>query len=346
MTFERDNLGQARRRGPLRPGDRVQITDPKGKMHTVILVKGGQFQSNRGIVSHDQVIGKPDGQVVRTDEGKTFQIIRPLLSDYVLSMPRGAAIIYPKDAAQIVQMGDIFPGARVLEAGLGSGALAISLLDAIGPSGELVSVEQRDDFAQIAQANVDLWFGGRSPAWRVIVGELGSVSEEFSDGYFDRIVLDMLDPWQHLDAAQRLLQPGGVLICYMATITQVSRLADDLRVTGHFTEPQVWESVIRPWHVDGLAVRPDHRMVAHTGFLLTARALGDDTPIHELSRRPAKASKDKPGRWARVTQWGMEDLGMRPQSPKKTRRIGRDLAARVKQWLPADVREVEERNTR
>ncbi len=334
MERTRWQLGQTQRRGALQAGDRVQITDPKGKLHTIVLVPGGRFQSTRGSVDHDDVIGKPDGQVIRTGEGRTFQVIRPLLSDYVLSMPRGAAIVYPKDSAQIVQMGDIFPGAAVLEAGLGSGALALSLLNAIGPAGQLVSVEQREDFAAIAQANVDLWFGGRHPAWQVRVGSLEEISGDFGTSTFDRMVLDMLDPWEHLEAARRLLRPGGVLTCYVATVTQMSRLTEDLRGTGAFTEPEIWESMIRPWHAEGLAVRPEHRMVGHTGFLISARVLGADKEVHRIPRRPAKASAGKPGQWDSVNLWRLEDLGMRPQSAKKTRRLVRDLEARVNRWIP------------
>ncbi|MFT0762686.1 tRNA (adenine-N1)-methyltransferase [Actinomyces sp. F1_1611] len=327
------DMGQARRRGLLQPGDRVQITDPKGKMHTIILVPGGRFQSARGALNHDDVLGGPDAQVVTTEEGRTFQVIRPLLSDYVLSMPRGAAIVYPKDAAQIVQMGDIFPGARVLEAGVGSGALSLSLLQAVGEGGHLLSVEQRPDFAQIAAANVDLWFGQRHPAWELQVGDVGEVAGGLEPASLDRVVLDLLDPWSYLEQVRRVLRPGGVLICYVATVTQLSRVADDLRATEAFTEPQSWESTVRPWHVEGLAVRPEHRMVAHTGFLLTARLLGQDQHVHQLARRPAKAAVDQPGKWARVTNWRLEDLGMRSQSPKKTRRIQRDLEGRLNQWL-------------
>lgn len=325
--------GQAGRLGPLAPGDRVQITDPKGKMHTVILVPGGRFQSARGAINHDDLLGKPDGQVVITEAGRTFQVIRPLLSDYVLSMPRGATIVYPKDAAQIIQMGDIFPGASVLEAGVGSGALSMSLLGAVGDSGSLLSVEQREEFAAIAQANVDLWFGGRHPAWKVRVGDVGEVAAGLPNHSLDRVVFDLLDPWSFLDQVERVLRPGGVLICYVATVPQMSRLVEDLRQAQCFTEPEVWESFLRPWHVEGLAVRPEHRMVAHTGFLLTARRLASGVDPHQLGRRPARAAEGKPGMWNAVRGWGPEELGMRSQSPKKTRRIRRDLDARVGQWL-------------
>ena len=326
-------LGQAGRRGVLRPGDRVQITDPKGRLHTVTLVPGGQFQTNRGILRHDDVLGLPDGQVVDIGDGRTFQVIRPLLSDYVLSMPRGAAIVYPKDAAQIVQFGDIYPGARVLESGVGSGALTLSLLSAVGPAGIVRSVEKRADFAEIAAANVDLWFAGRPTSWDLQIGDVGEVVSHWDVASVDRAVLDLLDPWSHLDQVARVLAPGGVLTCYVATVTQMSRLAEDLRATAVFTEPQIWESTIRDWHAQGLALRPEHRMVAHTGFLVTARRLAAGIKPHQLDRRPSPGADGKPGQWAKVTNWGPEDLGMWTQSPKKTRRVARDLAARRRMWL-------------
>lgn len=299
----------------------------------MILVEGGRFQTTRGSVDHDELLGGPDARVVKTDSGRTFQVIRPLLSDYVLSMPRGAAIVYPKDAAQIVQMGDIFPGAKVLEAGVGSGALTLSLLSAVGARGSLLSVEKREDFADIAEANVDLWFGGRHPAWHLQVGDLSDAINEQADRSLDRIVLDILDPWTHLEGAARILRAGGVLTCYVATVSQMSRLADDLRATQKYTEPEMWESTVRPWHAEGLAVRPEHRMIAHTGFLVTARTLGQANEKHELARRPAKAAAGKPGKWASRNEWRMEDLGLRKQSAKRTRRLRREAKRRVAQWL-------------
>lgn len=317
----------------LAPGDRVQITDPKGRMHTVVLVPGGRFQSARGFIDHDDLLGRPDGQVLQGEDGRTFQVIRPLLSDYVLSMPRGAAIVYPKDAAQIVQMGDIFPGAHVLEAGVGSGALSMSLLGAVGPTGKLLSVEQREDFAAIARANVDLWFGGRHPAWTVEIGDVGEVAAQLPEFSLDRVVFDLLDPWSFLGQVSRALRPGGVLLCYVATVTQMSRLIEELRGTAKFTEPAAWESSVRPWHVEGLAVRPEHRMVAHTGFLITARRLAVGVEPHQLGRRPARAAQGRPGMWNAVATWDEAALGTRAQSPKKTRRVRRDLESRVEQWI-------------
>ena len=192
------NFGQPTRRGPLTEGDRVQVRDPKGRFHQVILVRGGRFQSNRGGFNHNDVIGRPDGQVIVTEEGRQFQILRPLQVDYVMSMPRGAAVVYPKDAGVITHMGDIFPGATVVEAGAGSGALSMALLDAVGPQGRLISVERRQDFADIAAANVDLWFGRRHPAWDLHVGDVDEVLWSAEEGSVDRVVLDMLAPWENI----------------------------------------------------------------------------------------------------------------------------------------------------
>ncbi|WRS29797.1 tRNA (adenine-N1)-methyltransferase [Actinomycetaceae bacterium MB13-C1-2] len=332
-------LGQAGRRGALREGDRVQITDPKGKMHTVILVDGGQFQSSRGILHHDDVIGKPDGQVVDAGDGRTFQVIRPLLSDYVLSMPRGAAIIYPKDAAQIVQVGDIFPGARVLESGVGSGALSLSLLSAVGERGELTSVELREDFADIAAANVDLWFGRRHPAWDLRVEELGEAMSQMEDSSFDRVVLDLLDPWTFIDQVARVLEPGGVFVSYITTVPQMSRVVEALRECGSFSEPQAMDSTNRTWHVQGLAVRPDHRMIGHTGYLVSARRMAPGSRTHELARHPAPAAEGSTGGWERDQEWSDGSLGLRSTSDKKVRRVRRDLQARTATWLDSSESE-------
>lgn len=279
--------GAEHRRGPLAPGDRVQLTDPKGRMHTITLVAGKDFFTHKGSMAHDALIGSPEGTTVTTTGGVTYLALRPLLSDYVLSMPRGAAVVYPKDAGQVVHMADVFPGARVVEAGVGSGALTMSLLRAVGDDGHLSSYERRQDFADIARANVESFFGGPHPAWRLTVGDLATSLDETD---VDRVVLDMLAPWDCLDAVSRALVPGGVLICYVATATQLSRTAEAMREQGTFTEPDAWESLVRGWHLEGLAVRPQHRMVGHTGFLVTTRRLADGVAPPLRRRRPAKGA--------------------------------------------------------
>ncbi|MDX6265802.1 MAG: tRNA (adenine57-N1/adenine58-N1)-methyltransferase catalytic subunit [Frankiales bacterium] len=279
MTYE-----ATRRRGPLAEGDQVQLTDPKGRMHTITLVAGKQFHTHKGILEHDRLIGGPEGVTV-TIGATTYLALRPLLSDFVLSMPRGAQVVYPKDSANIVGMADMFPGAHVVEAGVGSGALSMSLLRAVGVDGRLSSYERRADFAEIARRNVETFFGGPHPAWSITVG---SLQEELSDIEVDRVVLDMLAPWECLDAVANALRPGGVLCCYVATTTQLSTTVEAMRSHGTFTEPASWETLARGWHVEGLAVRPQHRMVGHTGFLCTTRRLADGVEPPVRRRRPSK----------------------------------------------------------
>jgi tRNA (adenine57-N1/adenine58-N1)-methyltransferase len=323
------------RRGPFAPGDQVQLTDPKGRKHLVLLAEGRTFHTHRGGLVHDDLIGAPEGTVVKSSGGTPYVALRPLLADFTLSMSRGAAVVYPKDAAQIIALADIFPGARVLEAGAGSGALSCWLLRSVGEDGLLVSYERRADFADIARANVERFFGGPHPAWQLRVGDLMEVAGPLDDqagalpdeagalpdeagalpdeagpageaepagppdhagpaDSFDRVVLDMLAPWEFAHVAADALIPGGVLCCYVATVTQLSRTVESIREQSSFDEPAAWESMVRGWHVDGLAVRPDHRMVGHTGFLITARRLAQGITAPPRRRRPAKGSREEP----------------------------------------------------
>ena len=282
---------QTRPSGPFRVGDRVQLTGPKNRLHTVTLRPGGELHTHHGVLKHESLVGLPDGSVVSNSAGHEYLALRPLLRDFVMSMPRGAAIIYPKDAAQILAQADVFPGAVVVEAGVGSGALALWLLRAIGPEGRLVSFERREEFADVARANVETFLGETPPSWEVVVGDLvEQLPDVVSAGTVDRVVLDMLAPWECIDAVADALTPGGVVLCYIATATQLSRVAEYIRGTGLFTEPDASETMVRGWHVEGLAVRPDHRMVAHTGFLLTARRLAPGSVLPELKRRASKSS--------------------------------------------------------
>jgi tRNA (adenine57-N1/adenine58-N1)-methyltransferase catalytic subunit len=331
------------RRGPFAPGDQVQLTDPKGRKHLVLLAEGRTFHTHRGGMAHDDLIGAPEGTVVKSSGGTPYVALRPLLADFTLSMSRGAAVVYPKDAAQIIALADIFPGARVLEAGAGSGALSCWLLRSVGEDGLLVSYERRADFADIARANVERFFGAPHPAWQLRVGDLMEVTGGPADpaaqadaaglaalagepdaaglaalagepdaaalagqvfpndgpdhagpaDSFDRVVLDMLAPWEFAHLAASALIPGGVLCCYVATVTQLSRTVESIREQGSFDEPMAWESLVRGWHVDGLAVRPEHRMVGHTGFLITARRLAQGIIAPPRRRRPAKGSREE-----------------------------------------------------
>jgi len=272
----------------LQAGDLVQLTDPKGRRHLITLRAGGTFHTHRGSLSHDDIIGGPDGNVVRSAGGTPYVVFRPLLADYTLAMKRGAAVVYPKDAAQIVAMADVFPGSRVLEAGAGSGALTCWLLRAVGPEGAVVSYERRPDFAEIARRNVTEFFGAEPGMWKLVVGDLDPGAAEF-----DRVILDMLAPWDHADSAAKALVPGGLACCYVATTTQLSRTVETFRAHGSFDEPAAWESLVRGWHVEDLAVRPEHRMVGHTGFLVTARRLAPGVTPPPRRRRPSQAQAAK-----------------------------------------------------
>jgi len=275
-------------RGPFSVGDQVQLTDPKGRQHRLVLTPGKTFHTHRGAVAHDDLIGRPEGSLVTSAGGTPYVALRPLLADYTVSMSRGAAVVYPKDAAQILGLADIFPGARVVEAGAGSGALSCWLLRAVGEAGSLTSFERRPDFADIAMANVARYFGGPHPAWRLIVGDLDQAAV---GGEADRVVLDMVAPWEELAAAASMLIPGGLICCYLATTTQLARTVTALRAQGNFAEPAAWETLQRGWHVDGLAVRPEHRMVGHTGFLVTARRLADGVTAPPRRRRPSRGAE-------------------------------------------------------
>ena len=317
--------GAERRRGPFAEGDRVQLTDPKGRLHTITLAAGKQFHTHRGHLAHDDLIGAPDGSTITNTAGVEYLALRPLLADYVMSMPRGAAVVYPKDAGQVVMMADVFPGATVVEAGVGSGALSMSLLRAVGEHGRLLSFERREDFADIARANARDFFGGDHPAWTVTVGDLvEALPGAAAAGSVDRVVLDMLAPWECLDVVAEALVPGGVLICYVATTTQLSKVAEAMRDHGTFTEPQAWESLVRGWHLEGLAVRPQHRMHGHTGFLVTTRRLAPGTTPPLRKRRPGGGyvtSED-----AGDADWTPENVGERVPSDKKVRRVRRSVA--------------------
>lgn len=268
-------------------GDRVQLTDAKGKLYSITLAQGSEWHTHKGMLKHDEIVGLPEGSIVATNQDLKFQAFRPLLADYVLSMPRGATIVYPKDAAMILGVADIKPGIRVLEAGVGSGALSISLLRAIGEEGVLHSVEIREDFAEISEKNVSSYFGGRPTNWKLTIGAL---QDQTFEAHFDRVVLDMLSPWECLEVASKALVPGGVFMAYVATTTQLSKIAEAIKDSGNFTEPESSETIVRGWHHEGLAVRPQHRMIGHTGFLIFARRMAPGVPVLQRRRRPSKGS--------------------------------------------------------
>ena len=273
--------------GFFKAGDRIQLTDPKGKLYSFTITPGKEWHTHKGWITHDDLIGLPEGSVVSTTAGLKFTAFVPLLADYVLAMPRGATIVYPKDAAMIVGVADIYPGARVLEAGVGSGALTISLLRAVGENGSVHSVERRQDFADNARANIEDYFGRSPKNWKL---DVGSVQEQSFDTKYDRVILDMLAPWECISMAADVLRPGGVFLSYVATTTQLSATAEALKADGHFTEPESSETIVRGWHHEGLAVRPQQRMIGHTGFLIQSRRMAPGVEVLARRRRPAKGA--------------------------------------------------------
>lgn len=300
----------------------VQLTGPKGRLNTFQLTPGGRFGSHLGDLLHDEILGLPDGSVVKNQNGVEYLALKPLLSDYVISMPRGAAIVYPKDAAQILVEGDIYPGARVVEAGVGTGALTSYLLRAIGKSGQLTSVERRPEFAEIARANIITQRPENLDSWRLAIGDFqDELPKLVAQGEtFDRIVLDMLAPWECVSVAADALRPGGLLVCYVATVTQLSRTVEEIRGRSDFASPESWESMVRGWHVDGLAVRPDHRMIAHTGFLVRARKLAPGSTLPTFKTK--RASKTEFSQ-SDMDAWLPGQLGLQKVSEKKLRKTVR-----------------------
>lgn len=250
------------------PGDKALLIDSRGRRYLITLQAGGSFHFHRGIISHDEILGRPEGFTAISSGEEPVAVFRPTYADFVLKMPRGAQVIYPKDAAMILVTGDMYPGARVLEAGLGSGALTIALLRAVGPMGQVVAYDVREDFVSTAKANLES-FWGKAENLEV---RLASVYDPIADGVFDRVVLDLAEPWRALPQIEAVLRPGGISVFYLPTVLQVSRLCGDLE-KGPWTSVQTLETLTRTWHVQGQSVRPDHRMVAHTGFLTVARLL-------------------------------------------------------------------------
>ncbi|WEV68233.1 tRNA (adenine-N1)-methyltransferase [Bifidobacterium sp. ESL0769] len=372
------------RRGALQAGEKVQFTDRKGKKITDQLVVGGTTQTDHGIILHDDVIGSTEGIVVTTVTSKReaqisggtpghdkpkpwkaaraiggwdYAVMRPRLADYVLSMPRGAQIMYPKDIAQVIQLGDIRAGLNVLESGAGSGAMSLNLLDAVGESGHLTTIEMRPEFAKIAEANATLYYGRRPQWWDLLTGDFDSVAgklaekiqsssssdsnggDDLNSDYapqpFDRIVLDMLDPWNRLEQAYRVIASGGVLIAYITTTTQMSRFCEALREAGCWTEPEVQETFERTWKAQGLAVRPDHQMIGHTGFLIVTRAMAAG---FEALRKRDRATKDTVTDIDSLTDEQqaerLADLELRDISDRKLRKVLRDLGDQLREIEP------------
>jgi tRNA (adenine57-N1/adenine58-N1)-methyltransferase len=254
--------------GAFTPGDRVLLIDNKRRRHLITLEPGGEFHSHTGVLRHDDLLGNPEGITVRTSKGARLVAVRPTLAEYVLEMPRGAQVIYPKDLGPILMLADVFPGARILESGIGSGALTMALLRSIGPTGEVTGYELRPDFAERAHQNITGMLGLDVPLRVEVRDVYAGIDEEG----LDRVILDLPEPWQVVKHAEAALRPGGIMLAYLPTIGQVSRFREALEDSA-FGMAESLEVLQRTWHVEGQSVRPDHRMVAHTGFLTTARLL-------------------------------------------------------------------------
>lgn len=261
----------------LQDGEQVLLIDQRGRRHLFMLRKGETFHSDRGWVAHDAIIGQPDGSWVRTSKGTRYVVLRPTLSEYVLDMPRGAQVIYPKDLAMVMFWADIYPGARVLEAGMGSGALTLALLRAVGPAGRVISYEQREDFARRALANIQLRMGEVS----TLVVRLRPVEEGLAEEEpVDRAVFDLPEPWRLVEPVARVLRSGGIFLSYVPTIIQSHQLSEALRRHPGYTLVETFETLFRPWNIENTSVRPFHRMVAHTGFITVARrVVPEDAPF-------------------------------------------------------------------
>ncbi len=248
-------------------GDRVHLVDRKGRQYALTLKAGDIFQFSGETIAHDELIGKPDGSLVTLSRGRPMLALRPTLSEYVLKMPRGAQVLYPKDLGVILQWADVYPGARVFEAGTGSGALTMALLRAVGDRGHVISYEAREDFARTAMKNIERYLG---PAHNFTLRQRNAY-EGIEETDVDRVVLDLPEPWQGVPHAAGALRSGGVYLSYVPTIPQVMQTVEALHCAQVFSMIQTFETLLRTWNVEGRSVRPDLRMVAHSGFLTVAR---------------------------------------------------------------------------
>jgi tRNA (adenine57-N1/adenine58-N1)-methyltransferase len=255
--------------GQLHAGDSVLFIDRKDRQYLRILEPGQRLHLRAGTFATDDLIGRDEGSTVRNTAGEPFLILRPTYSQLIPNLPRQAQVIYPKDIGPILLWGDIYPGATVIEVGTGAGALSIALLRAVGPNGRLISYEAREDFAEMARRNVR-HFHGESPNWEV---KIRDAFEGFDETDVDRMTIDLAEPWHLLPMASAALRPGGLIVGYVPTIVQVKQFIDALRQHGGFGAIETFETLQRFWHVEGLSVRPEHRMVAHTGFIVVARVV-------------------------------------------------------------------------
>lgn len=257
---------------PIVAGETVLLIDPKGREYLRDLRPGRRFSLHCGVIDADAIIGRPDGSRIASSLGQTCIAFRPPYARLIPNLPRQAQVVYPKDAASIVVWGDVYPGARVVESGVGPGALTMALLRAIGPTGHLTSVERREDHAQMARDNIAR-FHGEAPNWDLVVAE---AADALPGLRADRVILDLPEPGPLVGAAAQTLRPGGILTCYVPTTVQIDQIGQALRSEPRFGLVETFETLLRPWHVAPNSVRPDHRMVAHTGFIMTAMRLADE----------------------------------------------------------------------
>ncbi len=262
-----------RRKGKISEGEWVILLDSK-RRYLIQVERDKVFHYHKGFVNHNDIIGREEGTLIKSSHGGALFIFRPTFSDYILEMPRGAQIIYPKDVATILIWADIYPGARVLEAGIGSGALTIALLQAVGETGIVISYEIREDFAKRALSNIENFLGKKDNH----ILRLKNIYEEIEDNNIDRIILDLPEPWKAIDNVIKALRPGGIFLAYTPTIIQAQKTVEALENSKNFTLIETIETLLRPWQIEGLSVRPYHRMVAHTAFLTIARKI---VPIKE-----------------------------------------------------------------
>jgi tRNA (adenine57-N1/adenine58-N1)-methyltransferase len=257
--------------GPFEPGEKALLIDGRGRRYLIRLQRGATFHFHGGGIPHELILDEPEGTIVHSTTGARLVCLRPGLVDFVLKMPRGAQVVYPKDIGAILVYADVAPGTRILEAGTGSGALTMSLARATGPDGLVVSYEVREDFQRTAAANIEAFFGKVPPWVELRLGDVAGIAES-SPGRFDRVILDLPEPWAVLPAVSRALSPGGILCSYLPTTNQTHEAVLALQAAG-FGHVQTFEVLLRTWHVTERSVRPDHRMVAHTGFITTARRM-------------------------------------------------------------------------
>jgi tRNA (adenine57-N1/adenine58-N1)-methyltransferase len=258
----------------------VVLLDRKDREYLVRLQRSRPIAIRGGKIPIEELIGRDEGCVVRSSLNEPFLVFRPTLPQLIPNLPRNAQVVYPKDLGPILIWADLFPGARVVEAGVGAGALSMTLLRAIGSSGQLVSYDIRKDFADMACRNVSKYFGP-TPNWTLKIGDIGT---ELDETEVDRVVLDLPEPWRVIEGAWKALKPGGVFLSYLPTVIQVKSLVDALRDDKRFACIETTETLMRFWHIKGMSARPQHRMIAHTGFLTSARRLADGEK--DLPRAP------------------------------------------------------------